>query len=38
VAVFERLGFAVTSEMPTDLFESMHGLDLSEVVMRKALR
>ena len=37
VAIFERMGFAVESEGPTDLFESPLGLALTEVFMTKAI-
>jgi GNAT superfamily N-acetyltransferase len=37
VEIFERLGFVVESEGPTNLFESERYSNLSEVVMRKAL-
>lgn len=37
VEIFERLGFVVESEGPTDLFQGAESAILSEVVMRKDL-
>jgi hypothetical protein len=37
VVIFERMGFILESQKPTDLFESETFSTLSEIVMRKDL-